>query len=172
VRYEELLRQTGRDAEVEQRLGIRREPGAVEGEDLSVSWKTSGEAEMQSMRHWGGDQWSAAHQLWWHRQGRDDTLTLQLPARAGHYDVTAGFTKAPDYGRAELSIDGKKLAKINLFQDRVIPSSPERLGPVELLGDGPHVLTIQMIDTDRRSTGNRYGFGLDWIKLTPTGPAR
>ena len=85
--------------------------------------------------------------------------------------MTARFTKAPDHGTAELSIDGQKLADINLFHDRVIPSSPERLGSVKL-GDGQHVLTIRTIDADPRSTGSRYGFGLDWIKLTPTGPAR
>jgi tetratricopeptide (TPR) repeat protein len=170
--YAELLRQTGRGAEVEQLLGIRPEQGMVEGEDLvEKSKKTSGEADRQYMRDWR-DHWSGAYQLWWHSQARGATLTLKLPARAGQYDVTARFTKAHDYGIAKLSIDGKKLRDINLFHHCVIPSSPERLGPVELLGDGQHVLTIQMIDADKKSRGNRYGFGLDWIKLTPTGPAR
>jgi hypothetical protein len=167
-RYEVLLRQIGRGAEVDERLGIRREPGVIEGEDLAVRSKTSGEAGRQPTRDWG-DQWSGAYQLGWGHQARGATLILELPAGAGRYDVMARFTKAPNYGIAELSIDREKLAAINLFQDRVIPSDPEHLGSVEL-DDGRHVLTIRMIDADPRSTGSRYGFGLDWIRLTPTGP--
>jgi hypothetical protein len=171
-RYEALLRQIGiQDTEVDKRLGIRREPGVIEGEDLVVQGKTSGIVGPQDMRDWS-NQWSGAHQLWWRDQDRGAALTIELQKEPGTYDIVARFTKAPDYGIAELSIDDQKLDMINLYNKEVIPSSPIRLGTVTLR-KRPHVLVVTILDKDPKSSGDyQYGFGLDWIKLTATDSAR
>jgi tetratricopeptide (TPR) repeat protein len=170
-RYEDLLRRARQDADLDEQLGISREPGVIEGEDLKIRGELPGGAESQDMRDWSG-RWSGAYQLWWRDQDRGATLDLELPVSAATYHVVAGFTKAPNYGIARLSIDGQELKTINLYHQEVVPTGPVELGSVTLR-DGPHVLTIRMIDTDPRGDGEyRYGFGLDWIKLTPTHPVR
>jgi hypothetical protein len=147
---------------------IHRESGVVEGERLKVLSKTAGDVTKQAMGGFG-EGWSGDTQLIWPAREPDAKLELELPvAKAGTYDLTAAFTKAGDYGAFGLSLDGKPLRSIDLYEPapRVVHSGPVPLGTVTL-DAGNHVLGVRA--TGKNPGSASYLFGLDWIKLTPVG---
>ncbi|WP_165228385.1 DUF2961 domain-containing protein [Aquisphaera insulae] len=149
---------------------IHREPGVVEGERMKVLGKTAGDVTEQAMGGFG-ESWSGDSQLIWPVRESGATLELELPvAKAGSYDLAAAFTKAGDYGAFGLTLDGKPLQAIDLYEPapRVVHTGPVPLGKVTL-DAGNHVLGVRVTGKNPSSTG--YLFGLDWVKLTPV-PAR
>ncbi|QEH38882.1 hypothetical protein OJF2_74920 [Aquisphaera giovannonii] len=146
---------------------IHREPGVVEGERLKVLSKSSGDVTEQAMGGFG-EAWSGDSQLIWPVRQQDATIELELPvAKAGTYDLAAAFTKAGDYGTFGLSLDGKPLQTVDLYEPapRVVHTGPIALGTVQL-DAGNHALGVRVTGKNPRSTG--FLFGLDWVKLTPT----
>src|SRR5262249_52312310 len=84
-------------------------PGLIEGEALRVESHTSGANSSQAMQAYG-TLWSGNHQLLWTCDTAGSTLSAPLSLRvSGAFDVAAAFTRASDYGVAQLSIDGKLL---------------------------------------------------------------
>ena len=79
----------------------------LEGETLVTQARTGGDVIIQPNMHEFGGQWSRDKQLlWWHPR-KGDTLTLVLPAeQAGLFEVSAGFTGAPEFGTVSLAIEG------------------------------------------------------------------
>ncbi|QEH38880.1 hypothetical protein OJF2_74900 [Aquisphaera giovannonii] len=148
---------------------IYREPGALEGEALKVRSRTAGDVSNQPT-HAFGDGWSGEDQLWWRPREDGAELELELPVeRAGAYAISAAFTMAPDYGRFEVTLDGRPLKWVDLYQPRRedfrTGSVPMALGTATL-DAGVHVLGVRVSGKNPESRG--YFFGLDWIKLAPT----
>ena len=86
---------------------------------------------------------------------------------AGHYALSAAFTKAGDYGIVKLELDGKPLGKeIDLYAPfpSVIHTGEMPLGTAAL-DAGPHTLSIVLKGKNTKSTN--YLVGMDWLKLTP-----
>lgn len=150
---------------VHARPPIHREAGAIEAESLKVVGKTAGDVPNQDMTPFG-DAWSGARQLFWIVREPGARLDLELPvATAGKYAVSAGFTKAGDYGTVQFTIDGTPLGKpVDLYAPNVIHSGPVPLGVADL-ADGPNALGIRVVGKDERSRGHLVG--VDWIKLVP-----
>ncbi len=149
-------------------IPVFREKGAIEGEALKVKARTADEVQNQDMTPWS-ESWSGASQLWWtcHTPGAKLTLTLPV-AQDGTYDLSAAFTRAKDYGIAQLALDGKPLGEpLDFYAPEVKHSGAVKLGRVALKS-GDHELTVTMTAKNPKSTS--YLFGLDWIKLQPVQP--
>ena len=74
------------------------------------------------------------------------------------------MTKAVDYGRHQLYLDGKKLGEpVDLFNNGVIPTGVLNLGEHDL-SQGQHVLKIEIVGANPRAD-KKYMFGLDYILL-------
>ncbi len=125
---------------------LKREPGAIEAEDLKVKARTAGNVPNQDMLPFG-DAWSGGRQLWWLVHQPSAKLDLELPVKtAGTYSLWAAFTKAGDYGTVQLSLDGKKLGQlIDLFEPfpSVIHTGDVPLG-IATLDAGSHTLSITL----------------------------
>jgi hypothetical protein len=139
--------------------------GAIEAERLVDKAKAdTGDVKAQSMSSWD-DQWSGDSQLWWTADKPNGAMTFQLPApEAGTYQVTVYLTKAGDYGKFRVSVNGKAFpGEINLYNDGVEATGPLNVGPVRLKA-GDNEITVTNIGKDPASKG--YMFGLDCVVLT------
>jgi hypothetical protein len=151
-------------------IEVRREPGVIEGEALTVESKTGGEVLIQGMEQWGPT-WSGAAQLWWLKPAEGDVLTLALPvARDGEYDLAAAFTRAPDYGTIEVAVDGRVVGgPIDLYAEKVEHSGVVPLGRLALTA-GARALTIRVTGKAPASRGHLAG--IDWIRMEPAAGPR
>jgi len=155
---------------LEQRVGYyvrpmtMRKPGAIEGESLKILGKTGGNPHEQDLTGFG-DQWSNDAHLWWIEAKPGDKLNLALPVqKAGKYRLLAQFTLAPDYGIAQLRLDGRKLGlPMDFHANRVLPTGEVGLGTHELAA-GEHKLTIELTGANEKAIKS-YMFGLDYVKL-------
>ncbi|MDR3621256.1 MAG: DUF2961 domain-containing protein [Paludisphaera borealis] len=145
---------------------VKREPGAIEAEDLRVRDKTAGDTPIQDMTPFG-DAWSGAQQLFWIVREPGARLDLEVRVEQdGTYALWGGFTKAPDYAMVQLALDGKDLGRpIDLYAPGVVHSGAAALGVLSL-ETGTHVLSLTIAGKNPKSTS--YLVGLDWLKLAPT----
>ncbi|MER3472535.1 MAG: hypothetical protein C4335_00575 [Armatimonadota bacterium] len=148
-------------------LKMYREPDAIEGDGMTVLRKTGGNVSVQDMLGFG-DAWSGGNQLWWTGAKPGDVLELGFHVpKAGTYELTIAMTKAVDYGQFRLSVNGVPVGGvIDLFNNGVIHTGKLSLGKVSLK-QGQNVLGVEVVGTNPASTGDRYMFGLDFIKLVP-----
>lgn len=148
-------------------LKMYREPDAIEGEGMTVLRKTGGNVSVQDMLGFG-DAWSGGNQLWWTGAKPGDVLELGFHVpKAGTYELTIAMTKAVDYGQFRLSVNGTPVGDVvDLFNNGVIHTGKLSLGKVGLK-QGQNVLGVEVVGTNPASTGDRYMFGLDFIKLVP-----
>ncbi len=135
--------------------------GAIEGETLKIIEKTGGTTEIQDLPEF---RWSNNKQLWWRDGAVGDKLVIAVPVeKAGHYALSAGLTKAIDYGIVRLSLDDKPLGKpLDLINAGVISKAYE-FG-IHQLSAGEHRLTIEITGANPRAVQRRM-FGLDYLKL-------
>ncbi len=161
-----------RPAPLNQRVGYWSEiqtlkvKGAIEGERLKVLSKTAGNPHEQGLTEFAG-QWSNDAHLWWIEAKPGDKLDLAIPVqRTGKYQITMQFTKAPDYGIAQLYLDGEKLGEpLDLYHPSVIPTGAMVMG-TRALASGEHKLTVEILGANDKAVKS-YMFGLDYVKLDP-----
>lgn len=140
-------------------------PGALEGESLKILAKTGNPAP-QNMKGFKDSRWSGDTQLWWTGAKPGDRLTLALPvAQAGHYEIKAVFTRAPDYGTIRVLLDGKPLSdkQFDFFGWRVTATPLLTLGERELTA-GEHELTFEITGANPEAVKS-YMVGLDYLWL-------
>ncbi|MCS6860166.1 MAG: DUF2961 domain-containing protein, partial [Abditibacteriales bacterium] len=109
-------------------------PGALEGERLRVlATSHPNVLGPQDMRGFG-PHWSNDAHLWFRPPQAGAFFTLQLPVRTtGKYRLSVYLTKAIDYGKVQISLNGKDIGGVfDGFNDGVIPSGKVDLGEVEL----------------------------------------
>ncbi|MBI2431965.1 MAG: DUF2961 domain-containing protein [Candidatus Hydrogenedentes bacterium] len=141
----------------------KRVEGALEGEGMTVKI-TGGSFSNQTSQAWP---WSNAEQLWWIDAKAGDALEATFTvAQAGRREVLASFTKAPDYGMAQLSLDGAKLGSPMDFFDTGVTVTPEVSLGVHDLPAGPHVLRVEITGSNPNAIP-RHMFGLDYLRLKP-----
>jgi hypothetical protein len=119
------------------------------------------------MEAWNGARWSNGEQLFCSggKRGYVDLDILADGALEDRYRLDIYFTRAPDYGMVEVSLDGKKLGEIfDGFDEEVVPSGKIEFGEVELT-KGHHCLRFTVIDKNPRSTN--YFMGIDCLDLKP-----
>ncbi len=144
--------------------------GRYEAENNSlvkVAGISKGRARRQDMREFGS-QWSGNAQLFWSCPELRRELTVSFEVTEASSGLRFGFTKAPDYGTFELSLDGKKIGEnVDLYDPKVV----QTVHDVRDLKTkaGRHTLRFQCVGKNERST--RYFFGLDYIDVTGRKPA-
>jgi hypothetical protein len=138
-------------------------PGALEAEDLEVLHWADCSPGVQPLS--GPGQWSNGRQLFCRaRQGGYVELALDV-ARAGEYALDIYFTRAPDYGRVEVSVDGKPVGAVfDGFHANVVPSGKIPFGHLALAA-GRHRLRFRVVGKHGESTG--YYLGIDCLVLMP-----
>jgi WD40 repeat protein len=140
-----------------------RVPGALEAEDLEVlHWADCNHA-VQALS--GPKPWSNGRQLFCRaRKGGYVELALDM-ARAGDYALDIYFTRAPDYGRVEVSVDDKPVGQVfDGYDARVIPSGKVSFGTLHLTA-ARHRLRFRVVD--KRPQSRDYYLGVDCLVLTP-----
>jgi WD40 repeat protein len=145
------------------RPGVWKLPGALEAEDLEVLHWADCSHSVQPLA--GAGRWSNGRQLFCRaRQGGYVELALDV-AGAGEYALDIYFTRAPDYGRVEVSLDGKPVgAAFDGFHATVVPSGKVPFGRLPLAA-GRHRLRFRAVGKHPQSTG--YYLGIDCLVLTP-----
>lgn len=112
--------------------------------------------------------WTNDTQVLWTAEKAGHSLTWELPvATEGLYDIVAGFTLGPDFGRFRFTLDDQPLPNgktVDLFDTRVQPAKPTSLGTLPLT-PGKKRLTATVIGKHRASTG--FFLGLDELRLVP-----
>lgn len=138
----------------------------LEGETLLLSAKTGGETEPQEMEGFGPN-WSGNKQLWWRETKLGDKLTLLIPAdREMKCEISLKPTQAPDYGVVQFSLDGQPVGEpVDLYAEVAAPRDVISLG-VHNLTKGDHKLGVEITGKNAKADEG-YGFGLDWVRLTP-----
>jgi hypothetical protein len=138
----------------------------IEAESMKILEPKAGRAPaVQNMAAWQAGKWSGGSQMFWFRAQPEMHMTLGFRVdKAGTYKLSAIFTRAPDYGIAEVHLDDKYIGKFNGYGPRVINAPPVNLG-AHKLSAGKHRLRVNMVGKDPKSRGTR--FGIDCIELTP-----
>ncbi|HPO16678.1 MAG TPA: DUF2961 domain-containing protein [Candidatus Hydrogenedentes bacterium] len=137
--------------------------GALEGETMKVAAKDGGSAAPQTG---GMGNWSNMAQMWWIDAKPGETLTLGFPVvEAGRYEVIAVFTKARDYGIADVSVNDGNARSFDFYNDGVITTPEESLGVSELKV-GENQLKVKITGANPMAEP-RHMFGLDYLLLKP-----
>jgi hypothetical protein len=144
---------------------VARIKGAIEGESLIGHAKaTGGEMSVQQMDPFPGE-YSGGAQLFWRPERAGETLTVDFPAKtAGEYKLVGHFTRAVDYGKIDVRINGGEPISIDLYHDGVIPSGAVDLGKATLVA-GTNVMTLTTTGKNDKSQG--FLVGLDAIEVKP-----
>jgi putative membrane-bound dehydrogenase-like protein len=147
---------------------VWRVEGALEGEAMKVLSKTGGRTSNQPMTKFLASRWSGNDHLWWADAKTGDTLTLALPIKEkGNYQLTFVCTKAHDYGRFEIRLDGKVIsgdAGLDLYNPKEVVTSGELDFGRHELDAGEHKLEVRILPMNPAATP-RNMFGLDFIKV-------
>ena len=128
-----------------------------------------GRAARQEMSGFGS-QWSGNAQLLWICPKPGPGLTVSFVVTEAGSGLRFGFTKAPDFGTFELSLDGNKIGEhVDLYDPKVVHAVHDVLNEKDLkITAGRHTLRFQCVGKNERST--RHLFGLDYIDVTGRKP--
>jgi hypothetical protein len=137
----------------------------IEAEHLPIRDQKDCQAEIQDMATSGRENWGNGHQLLGSaRRGGYVELEVPVPTTST-YQLNVCFTRAPDYGVVQVSIDGKPIGQpVDGFKPRLVPSVRVELGRVELQ-QGDHRVRFAALDKNRQSTG--FAMGIDCLELRP-----
>jgi serine/threonine protein kinase/WD40 repeat protein len=143
--------------------GVER--GSLEAEDLKITAAEDCEACVQDMAPWWNFHWGNGRQLFgMARRGGYVEVEVEV-ARAGNYRLDVTFTRAPDYGRLEIAVAGKKVGEaFDGYHDIVRPSGKVGFGTVALARGGNRI-RFTVVGKNDRSSG--YLLGIDRLHLTP-----
>jgi eukaryotic-like serine/threonine-protein kinase len=99
-------------------------PLALEGEGLLTLVRPKGALFTQTNMQEYGPQWSQNRQLLWRFARKGDVLALILKvAKEGEFDISAGFTEAPNFGAFSVAVEGQLLnCRLDLYNQHVIHS--------------------------------------------------
>jgi len=134
--------------------------GKLEGESLEVVSCESGEYSIQY-----GTLLSGKIQLWWRNGAVGDKLKTQFTINeSGRYKMYVRVTKAPDYAKIQISLNGKAITKsINCFNQSEVIVSEIDLG-THPLSEGKNTFTIKIIGAGKSANpGNMVG--IDYLKF-------
>ncbi len=140
---------------------------AIEFESLTPTTKSpSIRPEIQKMHAFSGGKWSSAAQLTCSSGKPGDYIefTFDTPENRA-YRIELFATKAADYGIISFTLNGKKSpVKLDGYNTTVVPAEKLSLGDYKPV-DGKIVLRIEIENTNKLTSGQRYMFGLDCIRI-------
>jgi len=138
------------------------------GDHVEVVGKPRGRVWVQEMGNWGRENWSDGRHLIWMcgREGLE--MTLSFEAQESGKALRLGFTKAPDYGIFECTLDGKRIGEaFDLFDPKVIRAQDVTLDP-RRVSKGKHELKIKCVGKNEKSRG--FLFAIDYLQVVKEGP--
>jgi hypothetical protein len=111
-----------------------------------------------------GVRWSGDAQLWFPANRADQRVTVAFEVpQAGTYDLSAVFSKAPDYGIHTLSVDGEVVGEpFDGYAAGGVSTQEVGYGALPLSA-GRHSLTVTVTGKNAEATG--YFAGVDVIEL-------
>lgn len=115
-----------------------------------------------------GLRWSSNAQVLFENftPGARMTLRFEVPESAT-YAARAVFTRAPNFGIYEFSVDGRRIGdRHDGYAAAVERSQPTELGSMELAA-GTHTLTLTV--PDKNPASSNYFGGLDYVELRTPG---
>jgi WD40 repeat protein len=138
---------------------------AIEAENLPISAQNDCQAEIQDMANWQRENWGNGHQLLCAAQ-KCGYIELEVPvAGGGVFQLEVRFTRAPNYGVVQVSVDDKPIGQpFDGFSPGLVPSVRVELGQVDL-ARGEHRVRFTAVDKDRQSTD--FFMGIDCLELRP-----
>jgi len=139
--------------------------GVNEGESLEAL-ADRGSLSVQSREKVG---WSGDRQLWWTgaKPGATARLTFGI-AEAGRYALKIALTHAPDYGVADIGLNGQTLLKeYDAYADKVETHVVDA-GVVELK-QGENLLTLKLTGENPKAKHDSYMLGVDKIDIRKVG---
>jgi hypothetical protein len=136
----------------------------IEAASLRVLNSDKCQVSPQEMDRFYRGSWSGPRQLFGSGE-EEGQVTLELPvARSGRHRLVAALTHAPDYGKVQFALDGRRVAAtFDGYAPSVMPSGPIEIGEFDLKA-GNHEFTVIIIGKNAEST-NTF-FGLDCLQLT------
>jgi hypothetical protein len=116
--------------------------------------------EMQSI----GPEWSGNSQLRAITDAKDDYAILAVPTEnSGMYEIWGYFTKAPDFGRVQLMINGKPVGQVfDGYSSRTVHSDGLSMGKI-FLYEGENRFKFQVVGKNKKA--KNYRFGVDCFIL-------
>lgn len=146
-------------------LVLYKEPDSYEGETLKVLSVSAGRASAQNMGRYG-NLWSSEQHLRWVDGCPGAAMEIEIPVwETGPYRLQAGFTKASDYGRVQLYLDGNKIGDVlDLYSASLSHTGKLDLAQLDL-ERGSHIMRVEIVGANNSAVEGRYLFGLDFIKL-------
>jgi hypothetical protein len=142
-------------------------PSPIEAESLPFETRGDLSAEIQRMAAFGFGWWSGDAQLW--ARGRGGSLVLKFEVKEpGLKDVNVYMTVAPDYGKVDFSVDGKRVGQtFDGFAPLVAVSGPISLGKLDL-SRGSHRIEFATVGKNEESKGT--SLGVDCLSLVAAKP--
>jgi hypothetical protein len=117
------------------------------------------------MNTWGREKWSNGKQLFCQTEaGGFVELEIQVP-QSGAYTLDVSLTRAPNYGRVEVTLDGQRVGPdFDGFAAKVTPPTRVSLGCCEL-SKGSHRVRFTAVGKNMQATG--CAIGIDCLELRP-----
>ena len=136
-------------------LRVQVPGGAIEAESLQPI-STNTRSEIQDMTDFGPD-WSGGKELKVDCVKAGDSFTLNIPvSEADRYRVDVYYTKGPDYGDADIVVNGRKVGVIAGYSKTALPGGGLQIS--DLVSDGrPINVKFVVTGKDRASAGNCVG---------------
>ncbi|WP_242923153.1 DUF2961 domain-containing protein [Pontibacter liquoris] len=133
--------------------------GKIEGEHMIYEHATGGNFRYQNTKKYN---WSDNMQVFWQDTKEGDKLTLAFVSdKAGEYTIAAQLTKAPDYGKFRVSVNGKQSAKvIDAYSDKVRVESQD-LGRFQV-HKGRNTVEVEVLKARPNEKKTAF-FGLDYL---------
>lgn len=149
--------------------GLSLAPGAehaIEAEEAAPIEPPKGHYAPQDMRGFGEGRWTGDRHMWWVGAQPGDALKLAwFVPMAGKYRFAASFTKARDYGRFSVAVNGTPLATdLDFYAPNVEPTGFLELGEVDL-PMGNAIFEFEVIGRNDKAVP-AYMLGIDQLRFT------
>lgn len=145
-------------------------PDVLDAELLQITARSEGlVTETQNMRDYGADLWSRGEHLLG-RASDGSFIELQIPVPDNKpRQLLIAATKAPDYGILSFTVNGEAIKPIlDGYSTDVIHGGELPLGTFTP-ENGAFTLRIAVSGSNPATTGPRFYFGIDYMKLSPPG---
>ncbi|MBL1149644.1 MAG: DUF2961 domain-containing protein [Armatimonadetes bacterium] len=138
----------------------KKHPNAIEGEELAVLKRGSGEIGPQGL----DDRWSNFAQVWWRHGKQGDRTAWEVPsAGAGRQRLIGRFCVASDYGIIQLYWNGEKLGPPIDFYNPTLELKTIDFGSVEVREK--NTLEAEIVGK-RDAAAPGMMFGIDYLLIT------
>jgi len=138
---------------------------AIEAESLQYT-ASHGNVGPQDLQPLEG-KWSGDKHVWYNGGQPGDTVEFKLDAPSeGDYEIIGHFTKARDFGIAQISVNGKVASeKMDFYSPRIMPTEQVSLGTHHLSKTG-NTITFKILGANEKAE-KAYMLGVDYFLLQP-----